>query len=356
MANHSPSAMLIRQPALYGDIKKQIATFWEIDAKLTHNPAPNPVSLNRKALNLLRTQEYVVAEKTDGVRYLLLISKFAAGKRPFAVLVDRAFKMFQIQICAPHYIYKGSLFDGELVWDDEMGCLKFLVFDVVAFGGKSVKTYHLMQRYEIINQAFLSSAEWNKSHIKDYSIAIDTAAGFAVQKKIVCLPEAQHLLFLYSKPCVLFSLFGSLLRSTLSHRSDGYIFTPIKCPVLQNAHSTMFKWKPTPTIDIVVRKGATYFCGDGKDLVELKYAFPEFTFVIEAMNGLLPQNGDDFVIETTITEKQGRQNTFVCIFHRVRVDKKTPNDKRTLGQIIVELRERITIEELITLSETNVSQ
>lgn len=347
-----PSDMFIRQPALYGDIKKQIATFWGIRQKLTHNPAPNPIALNRQHLEDLRTKEYVVSEKTDGVRYLLLISQFTEGRRPFAVMIDRSFKMYQIQICAPHYTYKGSLFDGELVWDEEEGCMKFLIFDVIAFGGKQVRHYFFLQRYEIINQTFLSAAEWNKSSIGDFSVANETAGALAAQKKILCIPDRKNLLFLYSKPCVLFKLFGSLIRAKLSHNSDGYIFTPVRCHVLQNSHKTMFKWKTDPTIDIRVMRDNRYFCGDGKEIVELKHVFPDYTFIFEAVNGLVFSRTDSFIIETTITEKRGQAGTFICRFHRLRTDKKYPNNKSTIASIIDEVRENITVEELVTLSQT----
>lgn len=349
MQQCQPSSMFICQPALYGDIKKQIANFWGISARLTHNPAPNPVSLSRESFQSLRSKQYVVSEKTDGVRYLLLISQFSNGNRPFAVMVDRAFKMFQIQICAPSYIYKGSLFDGELVWDNELGFMKFLIFDVVAFAGKSVKSYHLMQRYEIINQTFLSRLDWNKSHVKDYTVAADTAAGFAEQKKIACIPEPDHLLFLYSKPCVLFTLFGSLLRTKLTHDSDGFIFTPVECPVLQNSHQTMYKWKKSPTIDIMVHGTDSYFCSDNGESTELKLAFPEYQFDFNAINGVVKHKGIHFIIETSI--KQNEAGTFVCRFHRMRTDKKHPNDKRTIANVIAEIQENVTVDELLLLSE-----
>lgn len=353
MTQCSPSAMYVREPALYGDVKKQIAKLWGIAARLTHHPAPNPVSLTRECFKLLSSNEYVVSEKTDGVRYLLLISQFSDGKRPFAVLVDRAFKMYQIQICAPAYIYKGSLFDGELVWDNESGFMKFLIFDVVAFAGKSVKSYHLMQRYEIINQTFLSSAEWNKSHIKDYAVAADTASGFAAQKKIVCIPEPNNLLFLYSKPCVPFNLFGSLLRTKTTHASDGFIMTPVRCPVLQNSHQSMFKWKHSPTIDIKVQCNQSYYCSDGGQCVELIHAFPEYTFDFDALNGVLKHRGTDFIIEVTLFEKSAAE--FSCRFHRMRTDKKYPNDRRTIANIISEVQQNVSVEELILLSENAVS-
>ena len=210
-----------------------------------------------------------------------------------------------------------------------------------------------MQRYEIINQSFLSSVEWNKKHISDFAAATDTAAGFAAQKKIVCIPEPRNLLFIYSKSCVLFNLFGSLIRTKLSHDSDGFIFTPIKCAVLQNTHATMFKWKPMPTIDVKVQHGK-YFCSDAGKLIELSDAFPGYQFVFGATNGMIQQPTDDFIFEATIVDTQAA-DIFTCAFHRTRVDKKFPNDKRTIENVIKEIRENITLDELLQLSENAVS-
>ncbi len=206
-----------------------------------------------------------------------------------------------------------------------------------------------MQRYEIINQTFLSRLDWNKSHVKDYTVAADTAAGFAEQKKIACIPEPDHLLFLYSKPCVLFTLFGSLLRTKLTHDSDGFIFTPVECPVLQNSHQTMYKWKQSPTIDIMVHGTDSYFCSDNGESMELKLAFPEYRFDFNAINGVVKHKGIHFIIETSI--KQNEAGTFVCRFHRMRTDKKHPNDKRTIANVIAEIQENVTVDELLLLSE-----
>jgi len=360
-ADRKPSFMFIRQPALYGDVKKQIAQFWGINRRLTHNPAPNPVSLTREHLPLLRNELYVAAEKSDGVRYLLLISKFSTGDRPFAVMVDRAFKMYQIEIFAPHYVYHGSLFDGELVWDKKSNCLKFLIFDVVAYAGKSVRHHYFLQRYEIINQAFLSQEEWGKDHIKDYSVACETASAFAAEKKIVAIPQSQKLLFIYSKPVVLFNLFGSLTRSVtaLNHESDGFLFTPVKCKVLHNTHATMFKWKFDPSVDFQVEQepggGHRFSCSDGNKIVQLKYAFPAWEFVFESAHGFRLHPKQKFIIETVIKEKQGHSNQFVCTFHRFRPDKTRPNNKNTVERIIEEIREGITLEELVLISKHSPS-
>jgi hypothetical protein len=361
LAERTPSFMYIRQPSLYGDIKKQIALFWGIHHKLTHNPAPNPVSLTREHLSLLQNESYVVAEKSDGVRYLLLISKFSDGQRPFAVMIDRAFKMYQIEIFAPHYVYRGSLFDGELVWDKKTNCLKFLIFDVVAYAGKSVCHHYFLQRYEIINQAFLSQEEWSKDQINDYSVACETASAFAEEKKIVAIPQANKLLFLYSKPVVLFNLFGSLTRSTktLTHETDGFLFTPVKCKVLHDTHSTMFKWKFEPSIDFQVEQdqGGLYrfSCADGKNIIELKHAFQQWNFIFESVHGFVFQKKQTFIIETLVKEKQGKSNEFICTFHRFRPDKTRPNNKQTVEKIIKEIREGIVLEELISISETSRS-
>jgi hypothetical protein len=350
-----PSEKQIYQPAMFGDIKKQISRLWGLNKWLTHNPAPNPISLNRTHLDILKTCPYVVSEKSDGVRYLLLISRFSRDKRPFAVLIDRAFKMFQIEMFAPKEVFRGSLFDGELVWDTKSNSMKFLVFDVISVSGRLVGKHNFLQRYEIIQRHFLSEKEWNRSHIKDFTIATETASVFAKNKKIVPIPTSEKILFFYSKPVVNFQTFGCLVRSSrdLSHKSDGFLFTPINCKVMCNTHYTMFKWKFSPTIDFQIEKvdlkSFRFYCQVDKHQVELTSVFPDFTFEFEPLRGFLFTSGAMYIVETTI--KEHKKNVFVCSFHRIRSDKKYPNNKKTIVNIIQEIRENITIDELVMISK-----
>ena len=147
-----PSKHLVQQPTVLQDVYDQIALAWGLRHKLTHNPAPNPVSLHRNNIADLLREKYVVSNKADGVRYLLVMGRrrhpqLAGKHEPYAVMVDRTLRVYQLQIMALSPLFRGSVFDGELVWNQKTRSLDYLVFDAVASCGVSLRQEGLGVRY-----------------------------------------------------------------------------------------------------------------------------------------------------------------------------------------------------------------
>jgi hypothetical protein len=97
-----------------------VRAIWDLrdSSHVEYNPAPNPVSLSQESLATITSDEYVVAEKTDGVRYsLLLCTDPSQDERPVAVLMDRSCNKWALPgVKAPRNLFtECSLFDGELV-------------------------------------------------------------------------------------------------------------------------------------------------------------------------------------------------------------------------------------------------
>ena len=81
--------------------------------RVKHVPVDNPVSLDRSNLQQLRREEYCVAYKADGVRYVLVLCLYQ--ERPLACLVDRAGATHSLYVSAPALHFQAtSVFDGEL--------------------------------------------------------------------------------------------------------------------------------------------------------------------------------------------------------------------------------------------------
>ena len=348
-----PTQYAIAQPAECREVKELLAKAWDIRRTLTHNPAPNPVSLHRHHLPRLRQQRYVVSEKTDGVRYQLVMGRFRHNKKPYATLVDRAFNMYQVQVYASTDFFFGTVWDGELAWNKNLHCFIFLVFDVVLLKGKSVKHHDFLVRYHLMNRHLLSQCEWNRTNVTDIKAANERAVQFAGTDKVVIVPEqTDRMLFLYAKPCVEFKLFGPLPRSAtqLTHDSDGYLFTPIDEPVRQNCHTSLYKWKFAPTIDLQLQQqdnALHLYCQDGAQTVPLSEAFPEHQFVLQKMKAFTFKADELFIIETTLKREH---SVITCVFHRFRSDKNTPNHVGTIRNILREVMENITLAELVELS------
>jgi hypothetical protein len=337
-----PSQFLFRNTESKRGILRTVAKLWGVNGVLTHNPSPNPISLNRENILLLKKNRYVVSEKSDGVRYLLVLGKLGDNNNLFSAMIDRALTIYQVQIFAPSSYFNGggSLFDGELVWNNAKQCLNFLVFDVVSISGEPVGRKQFLDRYKVLNTAFPSMDDFRKNN----GGTIKKAREFSVScKKIVCIPHPDHPpVFMVKKPCVMLHSLASLSRSmsTLTHDSDGFIFTPIDCPVLKNKHTTMFKWKRKPTIDVQINSDKNIMCMDDGCTVKLSDALPEWDFTLCNLCC-----SDDTIIEVDIQIKDA--NSVFLLFHRIRTDKKEPNDKRTISSTLKDIQENITMAELL---------
>ena len=54
-----------------------------------YNPSPNPVSISKEILCIITNENYVVAEKTDGVRYMLVLCSRDNDNKHVAAMIDR---------------------------------------------------------------------------------------------------------------------------------------------------------------------------------------------------------------------------------------------------------------------------
>ena len=338
-----PSMWQVKNPEARESILKLVAEAWNIPRKLTHSPAPNPVSLHRADLSTLQSKRYVVAEKSDGVRYLLVLGKYKHSR--YSVLVNRAMVIFQVELEAPATMFEGSVFDGELVHQHTTNRPVLLVFDAVMFEGKSLQREMLPARHMCVSSSFLS----DECDLADVSSKIHP----------LCAEPGQ--IFMYTKKFVTFSLFGSLQRTVkaLNHGSDGFIFTPVDEPVQKNTHSTCFKWKHTPSIDIYITAGegdAGFLlqCQDGANVANLNSAFQDVKFQLVMERGCSLSHGESAVIvEVNVTLE--KPNIIKCKFFRLRADKTVANSVKTIRNVLAEVRENISVKELIDVSSVDTA-
>jgi len=178
---------------------------------------------------------YVVAEKSDGVRYALLLCEDAG--EPVALLVDRSMRAYQAAVTAPPRFFKGTLLDGEVVLGD--GARVFLAFDAVALcGDTTIAQKPLTRRYEALSGAVARTHGDAAERAAAISGSHDTLS-VAVKR---CAPLTREAV-------------ERALRTCHGHASDGLVLTPIVDGVRMWRHTGMFKWKPAEghTLDFVVR-------------------------------------------------------------------------------------------------------
>jgi hypothetical protein len=342
MLQYEPSEYFIKTPKIFGAIKKEIAKLWGIKQKLTHFPGSQPRALCRT--DLVGLQKYAVTEKTDGVRFSLLLTTI--DNKLIAVLVNRLFHMYQLQIIAPTVYFQGTLLEGELI--QEHTFLKLLLFDITALSGKPVHHFHFFKRYEMLNNLCASNQDWNYENIfadieKQKNTIENRMEELAHNHKIIAVPTKKKCFFIYSKGFYIYKGFmNSLLRSCkdIKHKTDGFVFTPI------NAASTAqsLKWKYKPTIDLEIQFGALMFCRLDGLKQSFGHSFPAAQFVTD--DTFLSYMQFEGVLEISVRLKSPPQ-TFLLSVMRPRKDKRQANDIKTIQSVFVEVQENIEIEELL---------
>jgi hypothetical protein len=169
-------------------------------------PGPQPISIERKHFPILKSKPYLVCEKNDGVRNMLVCYE------RHGVFVDRMFNTQQTTIpLAP-----GTILDGELMESE------FLVYDAVMIKGENVMHLPLTER---LARAKKVCPLATKGNVK---VKVKTMLPLERVSEIVLGPK-----------------------------TDGLIFTPVDEPVRLGTHETCFKWKPNNTIDFLVKEYAT---------------------------------------------------------------------------------------------------
>jgi hypothetical protein len=286
-------------------VKRVIANAFGIRQELTHNPCAAPTSLLRTHLPLIQ-HGYVVTEKSDGVRYLLVFAR--VKKTLFACLVDRAMAMFQVQTRAPTHLFDGSVFDCELVQSqpqsqEQGGSIsKLLVFDCLQVRGTSLRKRTFTNRYAKLQQY----------------IGVD---------KITCTD-----LEVVAKSFLPLSDVAQIKVKELGHASDGFILQPVDGRVVWGRDKRCFKWKYSPSIDVVL---------DGPRVQCLEGALPEdMDWVVEGSvePGL-------WECDASVSESEGRTRVTLKPL-RPRADKLDPNSRDTIVGVVREIKDAVQLWEL----------
>ena len=281
-------------------------------------PGPQPSSVERRHFKLLKSSEYVVCEKTDGVRHVCLCAKFQ--NRSYSVLINRALDVHIVSISMPRAAMDGTILDGELVKTKE-GRWNFIVYDTVLINGENCSDDNLVDRLEKIKIFTKKIIKMKKDP-------------FVIKpKKMYVLPE--------------FKTFMDDIYPNMPYTTDGLIFTPVNEPVKVGTHDTMFKWKPTDqnTVDFQLKR---HSCAWGLYLQErgkIHYASEiPFTKVKKEFVHMLIE---DNIVECKYMSSNKSLSWWKPI--GVRTDKYHPNNKRTLTRTMVNIEEDIEIVEFYHL-------
>jgi len=186
-------------------------------------PGSQPVSLSRSNMGDIASKQFLVCEKTDGVRFLLQV----CGRE--AYFVDRKYEFYPAPLDSQVLErLENTLVDGELVLDDVPGegsRTTFLIFDAIAVKGRFVGDLSLSDRLRAVR------GEVMPPFGATGRIAVGTDFEFTVGLK--------HM---YRKQDV--GLVLSAVLPALFHENDGLIFTRDDEPYKIGTCDFILKWKP----------------------------------------------------------------------------------------------------------------
>ena len=310
---------------------------WNLPKHIKHFPGSHPVSIEEKDLESIKQNknDFLVSLKTDGTRYIMYMTFRPGTQSPVTLLIDRAKNIYEIETWANKEYYFGTILDGELVWklpNETQSTLR--VFDVIKVKGvmKTDTTYS--QRLECI-----------RSIIYDGDIMIDDESLESLIEecdKIVSMNNLSDL-DLKSKSFAPLSCLEKVWndRNLSPYRNDGLIITKNMNGYKHGSDRSTFKWKPTCSIDIMIKSNDLYANSNNSDeLVKIKKIL-DFTLVLE-------KNRMDYISDQVIECDIKLSDKTILLFPmRTRADKSSPNTVKTIESTVKGFIQNISFYRLV---------
>jgi hypothetical protein len=264
-------------------------------------PGSQPVSVEFRHFSILKSQPYLVCEKTDGLRYMML--SFMFENKKITVCLNRALEMFVCPLNFRKPVYDGTILEGELYEGNT-----FMIYDALMTCGVCIGHHDFIDRLK---------------HIEEVKKLL-TVLKYDPIKIII---KTFHLL-------TDFKNFMDNYLPTVTQKIDGLVFTPVKDGVKTGTHETMFKWKPRDknTIDFQVKK---------KGDVWRLYVQEKGALVFESET----KTHEPWMEENAIVECQYMFQDEPMWWKPLlrRRDKTYPNSRRTFYRTLVNIKEDIQL-------------
>ncbi|KIX98479.1 uncharacterized protein Z520_05780 [Fonsecaea multimorphosa CBS 102226] len=345
-------------PALQRSFQHEVAELLG-RGRNTSFPGAQPVSFSAEHIQELKSQDYYVCEKTDGLRYLLYLTQ--DGDRGIHYFIDRKNDYWYVpNLHFPHHddktfrrFHTNTILDGELVEDkypDREPVIKFLVFDCLVLDSVVFMQRPLDKRLAYFQTHVLQPYNAMFKQHPDYT------RPFVLQDKQNEFSYALEKMFKEVIPKV-----------KQMHGNDGLIFTCRDAPYKMGTDPHILKWKPPSenTVDFLLHIDWARMEPDPDDpdqsLQPDFYSFPEkFSLFIHVGNNeysyiddmyVEPQEWEewktldhplqDIIVECYQDELQRWR------FHRFRHDKENANHIKVFKSVIRSIQSHVTEQDLL---------
>lgn len=301
----------------------------------------HPSSLTRSTITDLLSEDYLVCEKSDGVRVILLVYN------KVLYFYDRKNVFYRTR-----YAMNTSdmfLFDGELFKEGDS--FIFAIFDTLLAYSVGLLAENLLTR---LDGAFRFSKE------------IDRKPGLLQVSNEEKFRRFRITVKMMTKSYGFYQILDTIPQ--LKHANDGLIFTPINEPYMVAARTHTYKWKPPHlnTVDFLIRKSIFPYTYDLYALVAEKQlgirkrqpgvreedpqTLRKFdTFYVSDENLELDDKIGEFCYDAKMDFVDTRDYTIEkggWSLYKIRTDKTTPNNLKVIYGIIESIKEEITEEML----------
>ena len=211
-----------------------------------------PVNFSRKHINFLYYKDYIIFEKSDGVRGILVWFKKKLYLLDRKLIITKIIKA-SAQIHKKWLNFKTTLLDGELCFNLLIDNYEYLIYDLIClFGDWRISTWDMIGRIQAIHYVIKKSKFlFNKLLIK------------LKKKDIFKIYEIQSLFFrIIENKVSLERVYINYQKNNnmICNKNDGLIFTPNKIPYISKFPFITFKWKYENgnSIDLNAKKNIRY--------------------------------------------------------------------------------------------------
>ena len=306
-------------PEAHPEVRNAIRNFMgQCGRPITYKyPFGNPVSIEETHIPILEACEYLLADKSDGVRVCVILCQNDDASAFYCGLLDRKGKVYGLSVKADAVFYQGTAMDAELVKRKD-GSYSILAFDTcVIAGNKEVEYMSLPNRLE------LCKVTTDSTVIVTNNITLETKPMFSLGNDSELAAFAAHI-------------------TALQYETDGYILTPMREGTCQPGIAPLvFKIKDAHTIDFVW-SGHMLWYGDLKDMYPITNLGVNFN-----ENELIEIPSGSVVEMAPEREKTGN----VAMFHllQVRHDKDTANNFFTVSRTMQSIKDAITLDRVLKI-------
>jgi len=228
--------VLVSSDTLVSKLKERVGRCFG-ESSIQTFPGSMPVTFGRRHISTVMNNDYMISEKTDGVRYMFLISQEGA------FIINRSYNFYKVGFDSLKDSFAkentSTLLDGELVRHHD-GRVIFLVFDVVAINGVPYYQEGFAKRYQDIGTYVIAPyRKW-----KDVA-GNSSGSPFDMMQKI--FHKKDYIEQFFQKIVTIENKTEKKKEKYYKdekrfHKTDGIIITPTTPYALRKA-VTLFKWK-----------------------------------------------------------------------------------------------------------------